>query len=427
MAMIRKSPGLPGWGRAAALVLLFSSFALALAACDSGSSTGSGRAEGEVLDLLDDGREWLAIGEGDKARLAFLDALAVAPDDPEALYGLVLSNTVHTVDVFSIIYDYILSFIEQGGPVASRDSIMDAGGPARREGPEGWIDDLLDMIFHTLLLDRARELVDFSRICRTIPDIAYHHEGSPIFIALDHVADLAGEFDSGELYAAEAFALLLDGLTSHLLVLDLDFDLSLAWRIADVDFECTPMHEAIGLVTAMLIDLVADPDYPDFLTMSACGKEAFTEAGLRIGLGLDQWLRTFDAVTAETDDQADDILGYEDLDGSGTFDHGEPFVIPHFGVLGAEEMEVLEGVLVLVASLRDSYLDDTSYDPDPETRTPFCLSSLNPLLEVLGVPLVLPGSVQIDFGAIYANPRPFRLKTTLLAVLHLVQLIFPEP
>ncbi len=425
MVTIRKIPGLPGWGRAAALVLLFSSFTLALTACDS--SSGSGRAEGEVLDLLDDGRAWLAVGEGDKARLAFLEALAIAPDDPEALYGLVLSDTVHTVDVFSIIYDYILSFIEQGGPVTAQVLDKDESGFAGREGPEGWIDDLLDMIFHTLLLDRARELVDTSRICRTIPDIAYHHEGIPILIALEHVADLAGEFDSSELYAAEAFALLLDGLTSHLLVLDLDFDLSLAWRIADIDFECTPMPEAIGLVTAMLIDLVADPDYPGFLTMSTCGMEAFTDAGLRIGLGLDQWLRTFDAVAAETDDQADDIIGYEDLNGSGDFDHGEPFVIPHFGVLDAEEMEVLEGVLVLVASLRDSYLDDTSYDPDPETRSPFCLSAMNPLLEALGVPLAMPGSVQIDFGAIYANPRPWRLKTTLLAVLHLVQLIFPEP
>ena len=425
MVMIRKSQ--PSWGWGAVLVLLISSLALALAACDSDSSTGSDRAEGEVLDLLDDGREWLAIGEGDKARLAFLDALAIAPDDPEALYGLVLSDTVHTVDVFSIIYDYILSFIEQGGPVTAQVLDKDESGPAGRQGPEGWIDDLLDMIFHTLLLDRARELVETSRICRTIPDIAYHHEGIPILIALEHVADLAGEFDPGELYAAEAFALLLDGLTSHLLVLDLDFDLSLAWRIADIDFESTPMPEAIGLVLAMLIDVVADPDYPSFLTMSSCGMEAFTEAGLRIGLGLDQWLRTFDAVAAETDDQTDDIIGYEDLNGSGDFDQGEPFVIPHFGVLGAEEMEVLEGVLVLVASLRDSYLDDTPNDPDPETRSPFCLSSLNPLLEALEVPLVMPGSVQIDFGAIYANPRPLRLKTTLLAVLHLVQLIFPEP
>jgi len=427
MVTIRKSPRSAGWSRAAVLTLLLSSFALSLTACADDSSTGGERAGQELLDLLDDGRQWLTIGEGDKARLAFLDALAIAPDDPEALYGLVLSDTLHTVDVLSIIYDYLLSFIEEGGPVAAGASKGIVGDQGDREGPEGWIDDLLDMIFHTLLLDRARELVDTSRTCRTIPDIAYHHEGIPIFIALDHVADLAGEFDLGELYAAEAFTLLIDGLTSHLLVLDLDFDLSLAWRIGDIDFASMPVPEAIGLVTAMLIDLVADPNYPTFLTMSACGMDAFTEAGLRIGLGLDQWLQTFAAVAAETDDQADDIIGYDDLNSSGTFDHGEPFVIPHFGVLGAEEMNVLEGVLVLVASLRDSYLDDTPYDPDPESRSPFCLSSLNPLLEALGVPVGLPGSVQIDFGAIYANPRPWRLKTTLLVVLQLVQLIFPEP
>ncbi len=84
-----------------------------------------------VQELLDSGRNWLKIGEGDKARVDFSAALDIDPDVVEAQYGMVLGNLLRHFDIVSILWDYIDS-LQYGGPVAKADD------------RDNWLDNILN-------------------------------------------------------------------------------------------------------------------------------------------------------------------------------------------------------------------------------------------------------------------------------------------
>ncbi|MFC1890689.1 tetratricopeptide repeat protein, partial [Thermodesulfobacteriota bacterium] len=367
--------------------------------CDGGISA---RAQ------IEEGKAWLTRGDGDRARLYFLEALELDPGNPDGLYGMALSDTLHVVDVLSILVDYILSLIESGGPVKDR------------EEPPSWVDDLLETLLNTLLFDRTYELEEYSGKAREIPGITFDAESIPILIAFDPVATLSGEFDETDLLASESLTLLLRGFLLHALVLELDFDLASAWMISEIDFDTLPPEEAAAEVVRLLLAIVADPDYPDFLTMSSEGVDTYREAGMAVGDGFDRFISVFESIRNETDDQDDDIIGYTDLNGNGGFDTGEPFFIPHFGELDEREMAVLDALVETAGDLRDAYWDRTAKDTDPYSPNPFRLSSLNPVLEAYGLPPLFPGWIKVDIGIWYAEPSPRRIRNSLILILYLL-------
>ncbi|MCZ7585832.1 MAG: hypothetical protein M5R36_22250 [Deltaproteobacteria bacterium] len=75
----------------------------------------------------------------------------------------------------------------------------------------------------------------------------------------------------------------------------------------------------------MLLAILEDPSYPDFLTLPDENVPAFQNAGMMMGNGFDAFVGAFGFIRAETDDPADDVLTYDDLNGNAVWDTDEPF------------------------------------------------------------------------------------------------------
>jgi len=365
-------------------------------------------------EYIEEGKRWLQLGEGDRAREAFFKALEIEPDNTDGLYGVVLSDMLHVTDVLSILVAYI-------------EMAFDFHPPEKGDSSQGLLDDLIKTILSEMLIEHCEELVEYSRTCQADPEIEFELDGIPIIINFEQVASLGTEFDQGELHATESYALLFDGLVSHLFVYDLNFDLSYIFMLMDLDFDGMEPLEAAASVVRILLELFTDPSFPNFLTMDTEGIEIYQEAGLNLGHGCNRFLTTFDVIKSETDDQTDDVMAYADLNSNGKYDEGEPFVIPYFDELDDTEMAYLYAIFGIVASLRDSLWDQTEYDVDPANPNPFDLSTLNPLLELTGVPGFIPDSLTLDLGEMYANPEATGLKDSIIAILTVLDLLLPEP
>ncbi len=388
---------------------------LLLSGCGEDDGPASGPTSEAVSRHIAEGKQWLRAGEGDRARLSFLSALGLDAGSEEAVCGTVIADGLHVLDVFGIIVDYIKVLLEFGGPVKSEAD------------PDSWINPILDTMLNGLLLEHVEELVAHAERAQGSGACGFRLDGVPVFISFEQVAVLETEFDLSDMHAFESFSLLFGGLLRHALVLDLDFDIGLAFLITEIDFGSLDPLEAVAAVVRLLLQMVDDPGHPDFLTMDESGVEQYRLAGLQLGLGMDHFLRTFSAMEEETDLQDDDVMGYVDLNGNRAYDAGEPFRIPHFGVLDEEGMEWVEALSGLVTSLRDSYLDQTEHDSDPENPNPFQVATLNPVLELLGLPGFIPPNLALNLGNMYANPNPTGLKDALLGILRFLDLILPEP
>ena len=367
-----------------------------------------------VDELIEEGEYWLSVPDGDRARLYFLEALEIIPDHPEAMYGLVLSDTVHTTDVISILTDYIMS--------------LDYGGPVKGEKPSS--DDLLNGILQRvldgLLVERADELIEYAELTG-LAGGEFDHDGIPIYINYENVATLSTEFDQPELYAASAMAGVLSGLVYHLYSVNLDFDISHAFRLVEFfDFGNASTEEILAVIVEVGLAILTDPAFPDFLTITEQGAENFQEAGMRLGDGLSQWLLVFPAIKAETDDQTDDVMGYVDANGNYIYDEGEHFFIPHFGELDDEAMTLNKQILALVMGLRGSFYDYTDKDLDPDNPNPFQLELLKPIFTALGLPAWIIPNMELDIGSWYLDPAGSGLKDTLITILRIIDLFVPD-
>jgi len=419
-----------GGRRSYFLILLVILLGLALsffcAGCDSG---GDDDREDESDDDDDDSQEdhlgqgkyWLQVGEGDKAREEFLMALSQEPGIVDGLYGMVLADMLHATDVVGVIVDYIKS-LEYGGPVKSGD-----GDREKVDSSRGMINFMLDTVLNGLLLERCEEMVTYARTTQGIEGASFELEGIPIIIAFEHLADLNSEFDMGELYGSESYGLILKGLVGHLLTIDLDFDLSLAFILEDIDFGEMETMEAVSLVVDILYRIITDPAFPNFLTLYPDGIELYQQSGWELAMGLHAYLNTFAQIASETDDQGDDVMGYLDTNGNLAWDHGEPLYIPYFEVLEGIQMSRWAIITGVIEGYRNSLLDYTEYDIDPGASNPFRLALLNPLLETYGLPPVIPEETVLDLGSWYANPNPTVIRDTLIELLDFLRELLPPP
>lgn len=366
-------------------------------------------------ELIQQGKDWLAVPDGDRARLYFMDALELVPGHPEALYGVVISDLVHTTDVVSIVVDYVMSVLDYGGPVKGKEADAD-----------DLINGMLQTMLDGLLRERALELIEYADLAAEA-EATFEHPGIPIYIHYENVCTLSTEFDYGELWASAALAGILDGALYHLYSVDLDFDLSHAFRLVEtIDFDQVTTEEAVAAVVEVLLDVLTDPGFPDFLTIPEENAEIAREAGMEVGNGLDKWLWTFDAINAETDDQADDAMGYVDLNGNHKYDPNEPYVIPHFEQLDAAQMDLNQDILEMVVGLRNTFWDYTEMDVDPNNPNPFRLKLITPLVEYAGLPGWIIPDMTLDIGAWYLDPAGSGLKDTLIIVLRIVDLFLDD-
>ena len=364
-----------------------------------------------VQDDLDDGRWWLGAADGTRAREYYRDALEVAPNCREAIYGNALANGHHVVSVFGVVYDYIRS-LEYGGPVKA--TVTDS---------DDIINGIVAVVVDGFLNERAVECMEYADKAVDV-DATFEHESIPIFIAFTEEAELAGTFEDAELQAFKAFSGIFSGLLLHLTAVDLDLDISSVFRLTDVDTSL-PTDVVVAGFVDIIMDLLTDPGYPDFLTIPAENAEVFKEAGLQVGDGLNAWLATFEAIEAGTGDQTERVIGYDDANDNGVYDQGEAYVFPHYGALDQEQMEWALALLPVMESLRDSFWDGTVSDVDPNNPNPFQANTLNGVLNLLGIPSLIPASLTLDIGAMYVDPAGTGLRDFLVTVGNILQAFLP--
>ena len=371
----------------------------------------------DLEECLEEGRYWLSVGEGDRARLAYLCVLDLAPGHEEGLYGLAVADVVHLADVIGILKDYIMSVIDMGGPVAS------AGGDAKDEDARAILDRLIELVIGGLLLETSEELWTVSETLQAYEDPLFWHDGVPLIIDFELEGTMAGEFDRSYLVAAESFGRLLYGLNGHVLTVSLDLDISLAFLITEVDFE--DVLVGIGDVVDILKLILNDPGHPNFLTLSEEGVDLYRKCGLLIGDGFDDFLSTWLVIGTETDDQTDDVIGYVDIHPNGAYDVLEPYRLPHFGELDATEMAALFIIEEVAREFRMAYWDRTVRDLDPDNPNPLHLDVLNPLLEFFGIPGIIPPDTTVPVGDWYAEPNPTAIRDFVTELVYVLDGLFP--
>jgi len=359
-------------------------------------------------EWINEGKWWLALGDGDRANVYFRLALEEVPAHPEANYGLVIGNTLHMTEIISILWDYIDS-LSYGGPVkADEDNILDT---------------FLDEVMNGLLFANALEQFEYVEICREHHYTFRQSDPIPIIIHFEHFDDISGRFEDAALDFSLILPKLLWGLVGQLTALSLDFDITYALPIMDLDWD--DWLPALQTTVDILQALLNDPMFPDFLTLPPENLADFQEAGLQLAGGFDAYLSMLDNIETDTHGRPEDVVGFVDLNGNGVWNYHEPYRIPGFGELDEEEMVLFEALRFAAEKLRNSLWDYTEYDVDPENLNPFHMAYLNPLLDALGLPPLIPdwGLFELDLGAVFADPGEDGFKDLLIIIVNLADLI----
>jgi hypothetical protein len=361
-------------------------------------------------ELIDEGKRWLALGDGDRANLYFRQALEQVPDHPEANYGIVMGNNLHMFDILSILIDYIES-LAYGGPVG------------KATDPDNILDSFLEEMFDGFLYTAAREQTEFVAICLENGYEFTQTDEIPIILHFELEAELAGQFDDAELHGSSVLTGALWSLISQLDAVSLDVDISLLASVIEIDFD--DLVPALTELVGVLLSAFEDPSYPDFLTLPPENVPQLQEAALMLAFSMDEFNNMFDAIDAEGGDQTTDVVGYDDANGNLEFDAGEPYRFPTLGALDEDEMALLGRLRTSALALRDSLWDYTEFDTDPENLQPFNLSYLNPVLELFELPPLIPNLtfLDIDLGGVYDDPGEDGLKQTVLTILRLAEII----
>ncbi|MDP8222654.1 MAG: hypothetical protein P9L99_04785 [Candidatus Lernaella stagnicola] len=366
----------------------------------------------------EEGKQLLRAGAGPLAALQFRAGLELDEDALDCRYGLVLADTLHQFDTYSIIYAYVEMFLGYQPPAAADDDWPQTG--------QAFLDELLNRLLDGLLIDASDETianVEWLRL--NAPDVVYPLDRMPIILNFEEVCDAHGDFDLPDAVAAEAWAGIVPGLLGHLPALNLDFDLGLVFELTELNFD-DDIIEVIGTIVDYLLRLFDNPFYPDFFTLKDDG-QLFVDAGAKVGLGFQHAEEVFALLVAETGGQENEVLGFADLNDDGIWQPGESLVVQPWGELDQDEMQAADAFRVLFGQMAASFLDYSEYDSTPGTPEPFRLAYLNPILRAFGIPGLIPDSdlLVIDFGAAYQDVDPTSLRDTLVTILRIADLFLP--
>ena len=369
-------------------------------------------------DHIEQGKQYLQASAAGLAREQFLLALNDVPGHPDAYYGLVLANSLHELDVVSIIMAYVEMFLGFQEPEKSDEdpSLQDL------------LDELLEQVMDGLIYVRHEQLMEaYGLWLAHMPDREFELEAMPIVLNFDTVAQPGGLFDTTEVTAAAALSQILAGLIHHLTSLNVDLDLGAVFYLMDIDFNAYSTQEVLSIVVDILLGLLNDPGHPEFLTFGAQGIDEVKLGGLTAGLG---FLAAHETILAMRDDLGDqEVLGTLDENGNGTWEIGEPYQVPPYGSLDDDQTEMLYEFDQLFLSLASSFLDYTPYDPNPDQVTPVNLSVFNVLLRAFGLPSLIPDwdFLTVDFGAMYVDPDVDFIRNELTRILNLMAAFLPPP
>ncbi len=388
-----------------AFLLFFALLCLAaVAGCGGDGSEGTPPAQGTptLAERLEEAKEFLARGEGQAARDAFQSIAADFPGSAEARFGWVLADELLFLETLDDLVTLFLDLLEP-----------DARGKAAPIDAGAVITDTLENRLEPIVRDALEQL----EICRDAPALQFHLDRLPLRLLGMEFLIPSGEYDAGDVLFYTAGFHMAAAALDTVLSANLDFDFQIVLDHAALWGEMETV-EIIQDIVDMLLEILSDPQYPDFLRLGPEGVTRLPRAGLAMGAFLDYRIRGFQAVREEPVTGRRQVTGCNDRNGNNTCDPGE-FIHGFLWSLPAELHDLLTEVR---QALRDSFRDGTELDTAPDVPNPFTLDRLNPVLKYLGLEATLP-PLPLDLGGMYAQPDPGGIRDTLRTILVLVRLL----
>lgn len=152
----------------------------------------------DVLDLVAEGKRWLRDGEPAYARKAFEQALALAPDYTDALFGLALSHLVYGAELS-------VMAVSIGGQLG------DPGAYAAFKPfpPDSWSqNEYLASEFHYIFMNLRKHFVLASELLDRIKGrpLSFDVEAVPVSLGIKPTLIYRGVFDKGDVHLMKAVA-----------------------------------------------------------------------------------------------------------------------------------------------------------------------------------------------------------------------------
>ena len=357
-------------------------------------------------ELIEQGKQALAKGDGTLAHEKFLTAQTIAPQNSEAAFGIVVSDLLILVSLADGVLDFLLDSLAVSGegPQKSGETVSALSG-AVEEG----IGDTIQKYLSSIIDPVVSEMVDNLAICHSDSNFFFATDKVTIEFADEPLYVWNGNWDGDDLYWVDSIIRALQGLPYMVYSTNLNFD---PRHFTAIDFDL----EKVGLI-GILDDLIEafylmfhDPRYPDFFGSTEYANSLMPIAGLDFGMIFHDFVDMQRSVENGWYDPADGIFSFEDINRNNRKDSNEPFTynsVPW----GSTLTELLPVLNAIAWNLRASFFDGSPLDVDPKHPNYWDIADLNMLVEHLtgiGIPLI--PEYEIDFGGYFSDPDPTDLK-----------------
>jgi hypothetical protein len=209
-------------------------------------------------------------------------------------------------------------------------------------------------------------------------DVEFYVEPLPMYVDGTHVVlEMGGVWDIEAVEVVEAFVRMMEGAERFLLSYDLSFDFSIFAMNQPPPGASTT--QLINFYCGLLLQIFADPNYPNFLTFLPDGKSELSQCASQFGTAAVGVNSAFEAIRTVTGPQEGLVFGYVDENGNGKWDPGEPYHVPYFGDMTGGSEIGLEDLLTIAHDLGLAFLSGGPDDPTPLVPHWFPLHDLDPL------------------------------------------------
>ncbi len=360
-------------------------------------------------DPIQAGRDYLKAGIPELAVPAFECALLDDESSSDAHYGITLAGGLHIWELVSLISVMISDYDSGHDPAKDIDPVREM------------LRQIAAVVTEGLIHPSGENVREHSMWLTENGDPAFMIEDIPVLWELRPLALLGSEFDAAEKEACVVLANVFDGIGGILISMKIDTNIA---RILDMNFT-GEIPEIIASIVELLDELLNDPVYPDMFKIDEDYMDRIAESRLHLGDGLTALNRAVEAIKSETDSQEDDVLAYVDQNANGAYDDGEPFDAPSLGLLEGQDLELLFAVALIAEDLGASILDRSEMDVDPANANPFHVSSINELLNVYGIPSLIPDFITVDVASYFENLEPDSIRDLLQSLVDILKIYFP--
>jgi hypothetical protein len=276
----------------------------------------------EMATLLEEGKSRLGQADYVGARAYFTRVLdRYDSTHPQASFGLALTGLLELGNQLLQVPTFIMS-PGNGGLFPSADQ------PGNQMVYEA-VREILENY-------RTRFLLLSSRLALISNDsrFSFSIASAPVYSGEQKVVDLGGEYDLGDIFILDAvISSVLGGIEQ---LYSVNF---LADYLGLVNFASRYLSEELvngppdfSLYSGLLVYLLKDSRYPEFLELAPDGKERMIRAGKWYGQATGSLLNALDWLGKRKGTCSSHLVYYEDTNGDGKYSGGEPLLFPELTI-----------------------------------------------------------------------------------------------